>query len=167
MPAQALPQAVQPAAGRVRRAQRSAGALQWGKRAGSKCTLPKAGTSPPLAGCGVESSQHRLARNLCRINQTEVTADTLLAQIASLVDKVGLAGLAFLEHLARVWEAYCNQLMLTRQVGDSSKGGAMRQVLTGPLQAALAQSKLLAAGWKHAAGGAGMQCWGTQLRERR
>lgn len=46
----------------------------------------------------------------------------LRAQIASLVGKLGLAGLAFLEHLARVWEAYCAQLLLTRQ----ASGGRAR-----------------------------------------
>jgi len=39
-----------------------------------------------------------------------------LLQIALLVGKLGLGGLAFLEHLARVWENYCSQLLLTRQI---------------------------------------------------
>lgn len=38
------------------------------------------------------------------------------AQIASLVGKLGLGSVAFLEHLSRVWEGYCSQLLLTRQV---------------------------------------------------
>lgn len=58
---------------------------------------------------------HKLAPKLYDLLKQECDRHSQ-EQISILVGKLGLRGAAFLEQLCKVWEGYCSQLLLTRQI---------------------------------------------------